>query len=200
MRGITAAVSARTLLAMTEPIFTVSPRTTATFGPMPQFDGAQYAALAVQNPTFDTVTVNVALYAADGTLLHQTSQALAGRNRLALEASEWLDGIAPPAGTTVVVTASSPIDAIGLLCDEGAWTITPTLPQRHKPSSDSSTTRPLIWPNITTITGTADRAGDVRRYGISFRARVVERRASRSCRRGVPDISERQAARPSPRM
>jgi IPT/TIG domain-containing protein len=128
MRGITARLSARPLLAMTEPIFSVAQRTVATFGPIPQLAGNQYQAVALQNPTFGDVAVGIALYGSDGTLIHQSSTTLAGRNRVALELSELLDGVAPPAGSSVVVTASAPIDAIGLLCDEGAGTIVPTLP------------------------------------------------------------------------
>jgi hypothetical protein len=128
MRGITAAVSARTLLAMTEPIFSVAQRTTATFGPIAPLAGNQYAALALQNPTLNDVAIAVALIAQDGTPLHQSTLTLAARNRVALELSELLDGVAPPANASVVVTASAPIDAIALLCDEGAWTIAPMLP------------------------------------------------------------------------
>jgi hypothetical protein len=133
MRGITTRLSSRPLLAMTEPIFSVAQRTAATFGPIPQLAGNQYQAVAVQNPTMGEVTVGVALYAADGTLIHQTSTPLASRNRLTLEVSELLDGVAPPAGSSVVVTASAPIDAIALLCDEGVGTIVPSLPREAQP-------------------------------------------------------------------
>jgi hypothetical protein len=128
MRGITSAISSRTLLRRTEPIFGVVPRTTATFGPMASLSGNQYAALALQNPTAGAVIVSVASYWADGTLAHQSSLTLESRHRLALELSELLDGVAPSTGGSVVVTASAPIDVIGLLCDEGAGTIVPTLP------------------------------------------------------------------------
>jgi hypothetical protein len=91
--------------------------------------GSQYAAIALQNPTAQTVTVNVALYAEDGTSLHDASLTLDSRHRIALEVSEFLDGVAPPAGSSVVVTASAPIDGISLLCDEGSWTVAPSLPR-----------------------------------------------------------------------
>jgi hypothetical protein len=133
MRGITAAVSSRTLLAKTEPIFSVAQRTTATFGPFAALAGNQYAALALQNPTLNDATIAVALIAQDGTLLHESTLTLAARNRVALELSELLDGVAPPANASVVVTASAPIDAIGLLCDEGAGTIDPMLPLEARP-------------------------------------------------------------------
>lgn len=133
MRGITAAVSSRTLLAMVEPIFNTVARTTATFAPIPALNGAQYGALAMQNPAFDAVTVKVAMVAPDGTPLHESSLTLAGRHRLALELSELLDGVPPPAGASIVVTATSPIDVISLLCDEAAWSVSPSLPVEAQP-------------------------------------------------------------------
>lgn len=128
MRGITTTLSARTLLAMTEPIFAVTPRAVATLGPIATLWGHQYAALAFQNPNAADVTIDVSLYADDGTLLYETARTLVGRHRVALEVSELLDGVAPPAGSSIVVNASAPIDAISLLCDEKAWTVSPSLP------------------------------------------------------------------------
>jgi hypothetical protein len=127
MRGVTSTVSARTLLAATRPIFGVRARQVATFAPPPP-DGAQYTAIALQNPNAGAVTVTFALRAEDGTVLHQSARTIDSRERRALEVSEWLDGVAPPTGASVVVTASAPIDAISLLCDEGRWTVAAGLP------------------------------------------------------------------------
>jgi hypothetical protein len=128
MRGITSAVSSRTLLAATEPIFSVTPRTVATLGPFPLSSAAQYAGLALQNPNLSDVAVGIALYDAGGVLVYQSARTLERQHRLAMELSELLDGVAPPPGSSVVLTASAPIDAIGLLCDEGSWTVSPSLP------------------------------------------------------------------------
>ena len=133
MRGIASIVSARTLLATSEPIFSVAQRTMATLGPTPALSGAQYEAIALQNPNLTAVTIGLSLRAADGTVLHNSSRTLASRHRLALEVSELLDGIAPPAGSTIVVTASQAIDAFSLLCDEATWTLTPSLPLESRP-------------------------------------------------------------------
>jgi hypothetical protein len=132
MRGITARVSSRPLLAVTEPIFSVLQRTSATFGPVPALAGNQYQAIALQNPQMSAVIATVSVYATDGTLVHAASFTLESRNRVALEASELLDGVAPPAGSSIVVTASAPIDAIGLVCDEGAGTIVPAVPREAR--------------------------------------------------------------------
>ncbi len=123
-RGITAAISARALLSATRPLFSRGARSGATFGPLPEMSGNQYAALALQNPTLTSADVTVALYAADDTLISSAPLSLGGANRLALEVSELLDGVAPPPGAYVRVTASLPIQAFWMLCDEGTWTVT----------------------------------------------------------------------------
>jgi len=128
MRGLTAQVSSRTLLAKIEPIFSTTQRTVATIAPALSMSGSQYEAVALQNPNLTDVTVGLSLHAADGTVLYETSRTMAARERLALEASELLDGVAPPAGATIVVTASQPIDAFSLLCDEATATAIPALP------------------------------------------------------------------------
>jgi hypothetical protein len=128
MRGITSAVSSRTLLAAVEPIFSVTPHAVATFGPVPSLSANQYGALALQNSNVDDVAIGIALYDPDGALVYESARTLESGHRLAMEASELLDGVAPASGSFVVVSASAPIDAIGLLCDEGLWTVLPVLP------------------------------------------------------------------------
>jgi hypothetical protein len=133
MRGIGSIVSGRTLLAAAEPIFSVNARDVATFGPSGPLGENQYMALALQNPNTADVWVEVSLYAADDTLLHEAGRTLESRHRLALEMSELLDGITPAADMRVVVTASAPIDAFSLLCDEGTWSASPILPLESIP-------------------------------------------------------------------
>jgi hypothetical protein len=128
MRGITSTVSSRALLAAAEPIFAVTPRAVATLGPFPSLSATQYAGLALQNPNAGDVAIGIALYDAGGALLYRSTRTLESQHRLALELSELLDGVTPPPGSSVVVSASAPIDAIGLLCDEASWTVSPSLP------------------------------------------------------------------------
>jgi hypothetical protein len=128
MRGLTSHVSSRALLAQVEPIFSTAQRTVATIAPALSMSGSQYEAVALQNPNLTDVIVGLSLHAADGTVLYETSRTLSARERLALEASELLDGVAPPAGATIAVTASQPIDAFSLLCDEATGTVIPALP------------------------------------------------------------------------
>jgi hypothetical protein len=127
MRGITSHVSSRALLATIEPIFSVAQRTRTTLAPALPMSGSQYEAVALQNPNLVGVSVLLSLRAANGTVVHETVRTLGARERMALEASELL-GVAPPAGSTIVVTASRPIDAFSLLCDEGTASVIPVLP------------------------------------------------------------------------
>ncbi len=128
MRGTTTTVSSRALLAATEPIFSVTPRAAATLGPFPLSGESQYAGLALQNPTPGDVAVGIQLYDRGGALLYRSSRTLARQQRLALELSELLNGVRPPSGSSVAVSASAPIDVIGLLCDDESWTVSPLLP------------------------------------------------------------------------
>jgi hypothetical protein len=125
--GVTAATSTSPLLAATVPIFSGRLRTAAVFGALP-LTVNQYAALALLNPGLNGAVVNVALYSSIGTLLDDSSVSLPKGHRLALELSELLGGVPPPSGTWIRVTSSLPIHISRLLCDEGTWTVTPSLP------------------------------------------------------------------------
>ena len=143
MRGIPAATSNRALLSTTQPIFSGTTRSVASVGPLPAMDGTQSAALALQNPGLASATVTLELLASDQTLLLSSTRSLPNGHRLALEISELFDGVVPPAGASVRVISSLPIQAFGLLCDEGAWTVTPWLPAEASaaPGGESTSAR-----------------------------------------------------------
>ena len=125
--GVTAATSTSPLLAATVPIFSGRLRTVAVFGTLPPLTVNQYAALALLNPGLNGAVVNVALYSSIGTRLDDSSVSLPKGHRLALELFELLGGV-PPSGSWIRVTSSQPIHISRLLCDEGTWTVTPSLP------------------------------------------------------------------------
>src|SRR5262245_13242586 len=127
MRGVPAEASSRALLSATKTIFSGTTRSVATLGPIPAFDGAQFGGIAIHNPNVVDVDLTVDLVAADGSVISSSNRSLAGGARLALEVSELLDGVTPPGGSSVRITASSPIGAFGLVCDEVARTATPFL-------------------------------------------------------------------------
>src|SRR5258708_15824317 len=68
-RGITAAISARALLSATRPLFSRGARSGATFGPLPEMSGTQYAALALQHPPLTTAHLTLPFYPANHTSL-----------------------------------------------------------------------------------------------------------------------------------
>lgn len=129
MRGVPAAASRRPLLSATRTIFSGTTRTVATVGPLPALSAGQFAGIAVHNPTLASVNLTIDLLAADGTLVSSSSRSVAAGARLALDVAEIMDGVTPPAGASIRVTASSPVGTFGLLCDENARTVTPLLAQ-----------------------------------------------------------------------
>jgi hypothetical protein len=138
IRGVAAATSDRALLSTTQPFFSGTKRSLATVGPIPAMNGAQYAALALQNPGLASANVTLELVDSDDTVLHSSTRSLQNGYRLALELSELFDGMAPPPGAFVRVISSLPIQVFGLLCDEGAWTITPWLPAEAASDPDAA--------------------------------------------------------------
>src|SRR6185436_4718854 len=78
MRGVPAAASRRTLLSMTQTIFSGTTRSVGTVGPIPPLGRGQFAGIALHNPNLAAVDVTLELFAADGTFLSSSRRALAG--------------------------------------------------------------------------------------------------------------------------
>jgi hypothetical protein len=126
--GVPAAVSGRPLLAATVPFFSGRTRITADFGALPAMTSTQYAAVALLNSGLTDAAVAVALYSPAGELLDASVVSLLAGHRLALELSELFDGVPPPHDASIRVISSRPIHISSLLCDDGTWTVSPTLP------------------------------------------------------------------------
>jgi hypothetical protein len=127
LRGIPAETSQRPLLSMTQPVFSGVARSMETLEPIPALGDAQYAALALQNQNLQRADLTLELYAADGSLLRSVARSLESGHRLTLEVSELFGGLAPTRGASVCVESAPPIEAFGLLVDEGTGTVTPRL-------------------------------------------------------------------------
>jgi hypothetical protein len=127
-RGIADVVSRRPLLAATVPLFSGRTRTAAAFGVLPAMTSTQYAAVALLNPGLTNATVTVGLYSPAAALIDTSTVLLQSGHRLALELSELFDGVPPPHDASLRVMSSRPIHVSRLLCDEGAWTVSPALP------------------------------------------------------------------------
>lgn len=129
LRGIPAATSQKPLLAATMPVFSGVARTVATLGSIPFMTPPyQYAALALQNPNLEPVSMTLVLYASNGAVLAVSTRSLASGHRWALELSEIFGGTRPPALSSVRVLASQPVQMFGMVIDDRIRTITPRLP------------------------------------------------------------------------
>jgi hypothetical protein len=118
--------SARPLLLATEPLFsreTLSGARLADAGPAGRFLG-----LALQNSNAGPADVSIELRAADSSVIASTAFTLPSQNRIALEASEYLTGVVPPDGSSLVVQSSLPIQVLGLIGDEAAGSVDPVKP------------------------------------------------------------------------
>jgi IPT/TIG domain len=118
--------SARPLLAATEPLFareTLSGARFADAAPAGRFLG-----LALQNPNADPADVSIELRSTDDSVIASTAFTLPSQNRISLELSEYLTGVVPPAGSSLVVHSSLPTRVLGLIGDESAGSVEPVKP------------------------------------------------------------------------
>jgi len=131
LRAASLGESARPLLAATEPVFPVQPLSSA-FVSTPSPAPGTFFALALQNPGPTDSNVSIELWSS-GSVVASTSLAMPARTEIAREASELFTGVSAPAGSFLRVTASSPVQVLGLSGDEGEGTVTPLLPGLTSP-------------------------------------------------------------------
>jgi hypothetical protein len=126
LRATSLGESARPLLAAAEPIYPVKPLSTGFFSTPAPAPGV-FLGIALQNPGTATSTVSVELWSA-GSVVASTSLALPPRTEIEREASELFTGVVPPQGSFLRVTASSPVQMLGLQGNETNGSVTPVLP------------------------------------------------------------------------
>jgi hypothetical protein len=117
--------SARPLLTRTDPIFSPQTFSGAFFTPSPA--AGQFFALAVQNPAANSADVTLELRSAASATIGTVAVTLPARTRIAREVSELFAGQTIPAGGSLVVRSSSPVQMLGLLGDDAAGTVGPVL-------------------------------------------------------------------------
>lgn len=117
--------STHPLVAATYPLFSTLTYAQAYFKPV--LTGSQFAGVSLQNPTASTVTAIMILSASDGTLLGSKTVSIPANNRLTRDLSEVFPGLAVT-GTSLQVTASAPIQMLGLLGDDSLGTVDPVIP------------------------------------------------------------------------
>lgn len=131
LRAASLGESARPLLAAAEPIYPVKPLSSGFFNTPTPAPGV-FLGVAVQNPGPATSAVSVELWSA-GSVIASASLTLPPRTEIEREASELFTGVVPPAGSFLRVTASSPVQMLGLLGNETDGSVKPVLPGLTSP-------------------------------------------------------------------
>jgi len=121
--------SARPLLAATEAIFPVQPRSSAVFAAP---TSGTFFGLALQNPEPADSIVSVDLLDA-GSVIASASLALPPRTKVSREVSELFPGVIPSAGSSFRLTATVPVQLLGLSGNENDGSVTPVLPALASP-------------------------------------------------------------------
>jgi hypothetical protein len=126
MRGVKAGLSADPLLARAVPIFSLKTSVNAVLPamPLPQFNSPYTVGVAVQNPGTGPADITLELFSAPGPPIASTTITLASRGKITRALSEWFTGTIP-AGASVRVRASQPVQVLGLLADSTNGTVLP---------------------------------------------------------------------------
>ncbi len=121
--------SARPLLAATEAIFPIQTLSSAVFAAP---TSGTFFGLALQNPQPADSIVSIELWDA-GAVVASASLALSPRTKISREVSEFLPGVIPGAGSSFRLTATVPVQMLGLSGDETDGSVTPVLPALASP-------------------------------------------------------------------
>jgi len=121
--------SARPLLAATEAIFPVQTQSNALFAAP---TSGTFFGLALQNPEPADSIVSVELWDA-GSVVASASLALPTRTKVSREVSELFPGVIPSAGSFFRLTATVPVQMLGLSGNETDGLVTPVLPALASP-------------------------------------------------------------------
>jgi hypothetical protein len=126
LRGTLIHPPSRSFLTSVEPAFPLKSGAIATIGPLPVFASGQYAALAFQNSTAGPLVVTLQLSSQP---TQSAMVVLPSATRVVDELSALMNGMVPQPGDTLTITATSPVQMLGILIDEHAGTAKPILPQ-----------------------------------------------------------------------
>ena len=121
--------SARPLLAATEAIFPVQTQSSAVF--VAPASGTFFG-LALQNPEPADSIVSVELWDA-GSVVASASLALPPRTKVSREVSELFPDVVPGPGSFFQLTATVPVQMLGLSGNENDGSVTPVLPALASP-------------------------------------------------------------------
>jgi hypothetical protein len=116
--------SATPLLAAAQAIFPLQARSSAVFAPPA---AGTFFGLALQNPGSIDSTVSIELLDGGG-VVASTTVALPPLTRVSREVSELFPDVVPGAGSVFGLTATSPVQMLGLSGNDGDGSVTPVLP------------------------------------------------------------------------
>ncbi len=117
--------SARPLLAATQAIFPLQTRSSAVFAAPAN---GTFFALALQNPGSVDSTVSIEVRDAGGAVVASTALALPPFTRISREISELFPDGSASAGSAFALTATAPVQMLGLSGNETDVSVTPVLP------------------------------------------------------------------------
>jgi hypothetical protein len=132
MRGIPLGQSSRPLLASAVPIFSTMTYSQATFAAANNLSTSEFTGVAVQNPSLMTATVTFALFSSTDAPLGSSTMVIPSGYRMMRETSE-LAGVAPPAGSYLVISSDTPIQMFGFLGDTVTGTVVPYVALSSQP-------------------------------------------------------------------
>jgi uncharacterized protein (TIGR03437 family) len=135
LRATAIGVSSHPVLAKTTPIFPVKSLSlgflTVTAGNSP----GSFQGLALQNANLSSVDIAVDLLSAAGQTLSHNTTILPAGFRYVRELSELFGVMSAPAGSTVRVSSSAPIQMLGLSSDESGTSVIPVNPAVSPPGT-----------------------------------------------------------------
>jgi hypothetical protein len=132
MRGIGLGQSNRPLLASAVPIFSTMTYSQATFAAANNLSTSEFTGVAVQNPSLLTATVTFTLFSPSNAPLGSSTVVIPNGYRMMRETAE-LAGVAPPAGSYLVVSSDTPIQMFGFLGDTVTGTVVPYVALSSQP-------------------------------------------------------------------
>jgi hypothetical protein len=132
MRGIALGQSNRPLLASAVPIFSTMTYSQASFAAANNLSTSEFSGVAVQNPSLLTATVTFTLFSPSNAPLGSSTVVIPNGYRMMRETSE-LAGVAPPAGSYLVVSSDTPIQMFAFLGDTVTGTVVPYVALSSQP-------------------------------------------------------------------
>lgn len=125
LRGISLGQSNRPLLSSVVPIFSSLTHSQAVFAASSFASSSQFSGVAVQNPSLEPTTVTFTLFSSAAVPLGSSTAVIPSGYRMMRESSELAQGVTPPPGSYLKVSADHSIQMFGFLGDESLGTVLP---------------------------------------------------------------------------